>query len=426
VDFIEAREVGRFDALLDRAVARGLDGTHPGVFLSGGLDSISIAAVAADLTRRRGETAPHALSLGFPDPGCDERTVQQSVAQTLGLRMHLLDFHEATGPAGLLEQSIALNSRLSSPLLNTWAPAYLQLARGGAASGVRTIMTGSGGDEWLSVSPFLGADLLRSGRFVEFSRFLVAWRRSYRFSSPMSFLRSAFWTYSLRPLAGAALDTVAPTRWQRRRAHRATASDPSWVAPDPVLSRILRERAPRSLGASRPAHGFYFQEVRTGLDHPLTSLELEEQYQFGSWLGVRFHHPYWDADLVDMLYRTPPHLLNRGGRSKGLVRDTVARRFPSLGFERQRKVLATSFYRTVLFAEAPAVANRYGDCRTLSSLGVVDGKAAERMVRETLSTPHRDGQSSAHLHRVWDLLNLEAWARSRVAKRPGSRNTGEV
>ena len=405
------REAEQFDALLDRAVDRGLAGHQGGIFLSGGLDSISIAAVAADRARRAGRPVPHALSLGFPEAGCDERLVQTAVARQLGLPMRLLDFHDAVGPRGLLAQSIELNRRLPSPLLNTWAPAYLQLARRGVTAGVRTILTGSGGDEWLTVSPFLGADLLRRGEIGSFVRFVRAWKRSYRASSWLRFGRAAVWTYSLRPLAGAALHTLAPNAWDRRRRRRRMDGDPAWVAPDPTLRQDLEDRACRTLAPPDPPHGFYFQEVRTGLEHPVTSIELEEQYQFGQWLGVRFHHPYWDADLVDLLYRTPPRLLNQGGRSKGLVRDSLAKRFPALGFDRQRKVLATQYYRSVLLAEAPAIARTYGDCRTLDELGVVDGPRAQRMIGEALAS---GSGTTRQLHQAWDLLTLEAWARSRA------------
>jgi hypothetical protein len=113
-----------------------------------------------------------------------------------------------------------------------------------------------------------------------------------------------------------------------------------------------------------------------------------------------------------MLYRTPPHVLNQGGRSKGLVRDTLARRFPTLGFDRQRKVAATSFYRSIVFTEGAAVAETYGDCRMLHELGIVDGAEASRAIREALATPEPQRRSAPHPHRVRDLLNLEAWVRA--------------
>jgi hypothetical protein len=138
-------------------------------------------------------------------------------------------------------------------------------------------------------------------------------------------------------------------------------------------------------------------------------MELEEVFDMGRRLGMRIMHPYWDADLVDMLYRTPPHLLMRKRRAKGLVRETVARRFPALGLDRQKKVAATSFYRSVLQNEVPQLWKSSGGAPTLASLGVIDERKTDDMVRGALSQFSRAG-----LSRVWDVMNLEAWVRSRT------------
>ena len=117
--------------------------------------------------------------------------------------------------------------------------------------------------------------------------------------------------------------------------------------------------------------------MHAGLDHTLTSWELEEQYELGKRLGIRFLHPFWDPDVVEMLYRTPPSILNEGGVSKGLVRGALARRFPALGFERQRKVAATSFYRSLLRREGPSLAGEAGDFPALAELGIINNRMQE-------------------------------------------------
>src|SRR5919108_594023 len=53
-DWIREDELERFDALFDQAGRRCLQPGPAGVFLSGGLDSVSVAAVATDLSRRHG------------------------------------------------------------------------------------------------------------------------------------------------------------------------------------------------------------------------------------------------------------------------------------------------------------------------------------------------------------------------------------
>src|SRR5262249_48773870 len=84
VQWLAPEEAARFDDIFDRAVDRCLRHGPTGIFLSGGLDSISVAAVASDRARRTHRSPPVALSLGFPDPDCDEQALQASVARDLG------------------------------------------------------------------------------------------------------------------------------------------------------------------------------------------------------------------------------------------------------------------------------------------------------------------------------------------------------
>ena len=65
IQWLSADETERFDEVFDRAVERCLRTGPTGIFLSGGLDSISVAAVATDRARRMGRKPPLALSLVF-------------------------------------------------------------------------------------------------------------------------------------------------------------------------------------------------------------------------------------------------------------------------------------------------------------------------------------------------------------------------
>jgi asparagine synthase (glutamine-hydrolysing) len=390
----------RFPALFERAVDRCLSSGPGGIFLSGGLDSISVAAAAADRARATHKAAPWALSLAMPDPSCDERETQTIVAKTLGLPQRLVEFDDAVGERGLIAEAAALGSGLSSPLLNIWAPAYLALATRAAEDGVKTVLSGSGGDEWLSVSPYLSADLIARGDFAGWWRFFQAFRRSYRHSA-LRHVSLVAWTFGARPLGSQLAFRMAPGPWQRRRHSRSTRHDPAWVAPAPALRKLQHERAAGGLEDASPPQGFYLREMRGGLDHPLTSWELEEQYEFGNRTGQRFTHPYWDPDLVDMLYRTPPAVLLGGGRAKGLIREAMARRIPAAGLGLQRKVPGTSFYRSLVNRHLPAAAAAAGACRALAGLGVITDAAAKGYADVTFGS----------VTNRWDVINLEMWVR---------------
>jgi hypothetical protein len=285
-------------------------------------------------------------------------------------------------------------------------PPYVALAERGHLQGVRTIITGEGGDEWLNVSPYVKADLWRRGDLAGIYRMAMTWRRS--FDAPWSMVaKGSIWTFGLRPLVAAGIASVAPAAWDRNRTKRLLDSDPKWLSQDPRLRSEQFSRALATVADSRPPEGFYVRELRTFIDDPLMSIAFEEQHAIGQKIGVRFLHPYWDPDLVEHLYRTPPTVLTRGLRTKSMVRAAVARRFPGLGFERKKKVWALSFFATTLERDGPAVSRPYIDFSALGDLKVVDPVAARACVeRGFLGTPREKVNA-------WRLVVLESWVRSR-------------
>jgi len=412
VDWLTPEEVERFDELLDQAVSRCLSLGPAGIFLSGGLDSVSVAAVAAHRAAADGTTTPWALSLVFPDTDVNEEIIQRGVAAQLGLPQVLKRFYDATGANGLLAGAVGLNSFLPAPINNTWLPAYHALVREGKAHGCRTILTGSGGDEWLTVSPMLAADLLRDFDLVGVLRLWQTARRSFRRSN-FALLRALVWTFGLGPLVIPPVHKLAkrfvPSLVKARR--RIFAPPPKWLAPDPTLRRELERRwEEKSLRDTHTSDSLYLREAKTGLDHPLVSWEIEELFNFGQMAGVRMLHPIWDPDLVDLLYRTPPFLLIRNGRNKGLVRDSLRRRFPDLGFEHQRKVEATRFYASLIYRDASNIWKQLGGGRALGTLGVIDERFLDSGFDKLIA---RRKIGEAHL--AWSILNLESWARAHAS-----------
>jgi len=405
IEWATDRESRTFDEVFERAVDRTLHAGRTGVFLSGGLDSGTIAAAAADLARRQGLAAPVALSLGLSDTECDERMVQSAVARELGLTQHLLDFRTALGSRPLLSQSLALTRQLGAPLVNAWMPAYLALARLGRWHGVDTVLSGDGGDEWFAMPVWHAADLLARGDVLGWGRFMRMWQRSEG-GTARDIAHLLGWQFGLRPVGARLFSRIAPVAWERRRAGRLLASDPDWVAPDPAIRNAQRRRAPRALGPAAPVHGFRWADFRICLDEAVTSIHLEETSALGQMAGVTFLQPYYDADLVSLACRMPPDQLNVDGRLRGLQRRRLARRLPRLGVDRLTKRLATSFFRETLEASRDAAVRDVGTLRTLSDLGVIDGPRAAAVLAD-------ERRADAKL-RFWDLLNLEAWARSQM------------
>jgi asparagine synthase (glutamine-hydrolysing) len=418
VDWVREDELGRFDELLDQAVERCLCLGPAAIYLSGGLDSVSVAAVAAENSRRKGLLPPLALSLGFPAE-CDEEKIQRSVAADLGLPQVFMTIGDAIGPDGLLLSALKMTSHWPMPMLNLWNPAYHRLGLEAKHKGCKAILTGGGGDEWLGVTPFLAADLMRTLNVVGLYQLWSTMQRSFPVPWHLM-IKNALWTFGARPLLGEAkratigriLRSAAPGLLQARQKRRMQRTIPDWVAPDPALREHIDQRLQKSLEQTKPVRakgGFYFRELWRSLDHVLTAMEMEEVFESGTRMGLPILMPYWDADLLEMLYRVPPHLLNKGGRSKALVRQSLARKFPELGFDQQKKIVTINFFDSTLLRDGKKAWQVMGGTPALVKLGIVDEERLASTIADLLT-----GGQPRQAYRIWDVLNLEAWLRPRL------------
>ncbi len=127
-------------ALLDTAVSRRLISDVPlGVFLSGGLDSSTVLALAA---RHRPAASLDTFTIGFNEASFDESPYAREVAAAIGSRHHeqILDFDTARGLAshvlGNLDEPTGDASILPTYLLSAFARQHVTVA-----------LSGDGGDE---------------------------------------------------------------------------------------------------------------------------------------------------------------------------------------------------------------------------------------------------------------------------------------
>lgn len=416
-EWLTQEEAQGFDEILVGAVDRSLDCGPSAIFLSGGLDSVSIAALAKDRAVMRGMPRPHALSLAFRDSEANEEERQRAVARQLGLSQDVVPFLDACGPAGFLRGALELSAGMTFPLINLWLACYGELALLGRARGCRAILTGSGGDEWLGVTPFLAGDLMRTLNFAGLQSLWRAMRRSYPRSLPR-LARLFFWRVGARAFLREAvikgLLATSPASLNAIRLRRMLAAAPQWLTPDNALERRLRERvaATQTCPTSEPGpYGMYFSELRLSLDHPLVSWELEESFETGRRLGMEFLHPYWDSEVVEMLWRTPPEILNQGGLTKGLVRGVVAKRFPALGFDEQRKVEVGPFFYRLIAGDAMKVWRDGGGAKALVQLGLADADKLDLEIKTILNSNEHTFFNAC---KIFDVMNIDRWLRSRI------------
>jgi len=414
-DWVDEGAAECFEDLLVAATERFLKCGPAGIFLSGGLDSVSVAAIAADLAKGGGFALPWALSMAFRNSEADEEDRQRAVAQQLGLQQDFLGFQD--GRDGFLRPTLELSSQMTFPLLNMWLARYSELVEIGKQRGCRVILTGTGGDEWLGVSPLLAADMMRG---FDFAGFLDLWsmtRRSFQ-GSALKQAKIWIWRCGLRALIREAaiggLKRVSPESLAAVRRRRLMKTMPSWLTLDSSLRRELGDRIEqnetsriRDLGP----YGSYFAEARLSLDHPVVSWELEETFENGRRLGVRYFHPYWDSELVDLLWRTPPSTLATGGRMKGLVRKVVSHRFPALGFESQKKVEVNQLLFSILASEAPALWRERGGAQAFAKLDLINVKRFDAVFLKFLG---KELGTHTKACKMFDLMNMESWLENRV------------
>jgi hypothetical protein len=277
-------------------------------------------------------------------------------------------------------------------------------------------LTGGGGDEWLNVSPYQAADLLRSLDVVGLYRLWDIALRSFPVPR-LALTRNVLWNFGARPVVSRAargiLRRTAPGLLRRRLRRSFSRSTPDWIMPDPALRRESYQRMEEQYGplTARPEpRSFYLREARRILDHPQMSVEMEECFESRRYTGLFHFMPYYDADLVDFLCRIPPDLLWRGGRTKAMVRQTVARRFPGLNFERQKKVMATNFFTSLLLEEGSRLWQAMDGAQALAALDIVDAPTLDSAMPALLSGTRPLHES----HRVRDVLLVEAWLRPRL------------
>jgi asparagine synthase (glutamine-hydrolysing) len=416
VDWVREDELERFEGLFTRAVDRCVGGGAAGVYLSGGLDSVSVAAAAVDLGRLGGAPMPWALSLLFPGTEIDEAHLQRGVAAALGMPQACVPFDEAAGPGGILSAALRMSRQWPWPLLNPWNPAFQHLGAHGVERGCRVILTGHGGDEWLAASPAYTADLVRSFDLRGLARQFAATAQSYSISWPRM-LRLLLWHYGVRPVlaetAATALRQLAPGFMHAHRRRALDQLTPTWIAPDPALQRELRWRIEQRVEASlreRREERWHLSEVRSVLDSFLQPMEFEEWFENGRRLGAPVLAPFWDPDLVRFLYRVPPRLLTRNGWSKGLVRGPLARRFPGLGFDRQAKVTVRTFHRDLMLRDSPQAWRALGGAPAMAELGLADAPALASWFGEVFA-----GVRGGEWSRIWQVLSVEAWLRGRLS-----------
>jgi asparagine synthase (glutamine-hydrolysing) len=310
--------------ILRRAVRDRLRGVGPvaGVFVSGGLDSGAVAAVAAAEAAERGGPRVAGASLSFDRLAeCDERKYSRLLTAERGIPVDFVP----TESHLLFDPLDGCRPGIDTPL-HGWEGAFGALRAALAARGARFVLTG-----FASAYGSLDHDRLAYAprllhRPVEVTREVRRRGRELGLSG-----RRTFESYFLKPLLPPALLALG----RRLRGHGSIPSIPSWIDPGAAcragLAEIARSPWPlvRLLTPDSVSNRARFRELGSvgaavcRLDGVMAAA------------GTELRHPLLDRRLMEFFARLPPEQVFRAGWSKLILRRATAGLLPE-GIRRRR------------------------------------------------------------------------------------------
>jgi asparagine synthase (glutamine-hydrolysing) len=382
-----------FWSLFRDAVARHRRSDVPlGVFLSGGVDSSSVAAALCEIEPAR---SVHTFSIGFEDPSFDESLHARRVAHFLGT-----DHHERTFAAAQVYELL--------PEVATWLdepfgdasvlPTHL-LSRF-ARSEVKVVLGGDGADELLAGYPTFEAERAAGlyRRLPKKARALAAAAverlpvNHGNFS--LDFKLKQFLRGAAEPLA------LAHQRWLG-----------SFTGPE--LACLLAKGA-GGLSLDVEAEHLALATALAPLADPLNrSLALyQETYlpediltkvdRASMACGLEVRAPFLDSALVDDVQRLPAEFKYGRKQTKRLLKGAVSGRLPQSILVRPKKGFGIPVARW-LHGELAPLLDRLLDPVRLDRQGLFRPDEVARRIAE-----HQSGVRD-HRKPLWTLLMFQLW-----------------
>jgi asparagine synthase (glutamine-hydrolysing) len=143
--------VDEFEEVMMRAVERRLRADVPVVsYLSGGVDSSVVVALACHLRGKEGKGTIPTFTIAIQDPKLNEETEAGIVSRHLGARPVVVQ----CGAREILQTYPYLIRAAEGPVIDTSCAALLMLARTVNSQGYKVALTGEGADEWLAGYPW--------------------------------------------------------------------------------------------------------------------------------------------------------------------------------------------------------------------------------------------------------------------------------
>jgi asparagine synthase (glutamine-hydrolysing) len=385
-DVSEADAVAGASAALTDAVSSHLVADVPvGVFLSGGMDSSSIAVIMATLQASPVET----FSIGFESPGDNELPYARLVADQIGSSHH----EGIVSWPDMQRQLRQVVDVYDEPFADSSSVPTLAVSRL-ASEHVKVVLSGEGGDE-----AFAGYDTYAMGAGRA--------RGRARTPAPLRSILSASgkaWPFARGQRAARFLTDLAypPIEQYGRLMEWISMDEKRQVMPDAQV-RALRDYDDR----------WYFRKYwREDVD-PVTRLQyLDLKTYLADDLLVKVDRasmavslearvPMLDHPLLEDLFRLPASFHMKDGRSKSVLRAVMAGSLPGATLGRKKMGFAAPLSRwfSPSSAEWARTMIRSG---AAVQLGLLRPDAIDRVAGKP---------AWLWAAKVWVLLVLETWAR---------------
>jgi asparagine synthase (glutamine-hydrolysing) len=384
----------QFLALFKETLRSHLRSYRPvGIYLSGGLDSSSIVALAQSLYRDGLVAGPgiEAFALVFPGLACDESAYIEEVVKMWGLKCNVT-VPDRQDTALYAEQACRYRDLPDYPnaaILNFLRPITRQ-------QGVRVLLTGLGGDEWLTGSYYHHADLLRKLKILDAIRQIRtdATVPGVVFPS-FPFLRLGLWP--LLPQGA---------RHAIKKVLRRQDMPPLWVNPQFARRNRLIERlrgGDAKIKFASLAQRDLHQSLNSGWHSHLS--EIEERS--AAWFGLEQRHPFNDRRIVEFAFSLPEEQRWRRDQPKFILRQAMVKYLPEV--IRQRRTKAEFSH---LFAESLTAlgGERLFTSLAIEAMGWVDGARVKRMYQQMAGLYAAGDQGyTKHVWPLWMIFGIELW-----------------
>jgi len=386
----------RLDSLLNDAVCSHLAADVPvGAFLSGGLDSSLVAAIAA----RHMREPLHTYTIGFAGGG-DEREYGRIVAAHIG-SVH----HERMAEPDLVSHLPRFVRHLEQPLFdNSVIPTFAVSAL--AREHGKVVVSGDGGDE-----PFGGYGWTRAAASIPGAGLRLntrQWEWLYR-TGWVGFGRRGLFDVAVSGMDRYLRRITVPKafrHWLYTREFRESLDG------DPC--ETMRKTI-EGFTADTPGERFALADITGYL--PEDVLFKVDRMSMANSLEVRV--PLLDHRLLEFIFRLPWAMRCRGRHGKVLLR-CVAKRYLPESICKPRKQGFTVPVGRWLRGPMGKLAEKVFCSERFASRNII---APQRACR--LMDMHRSGRFELG-HRIWSLLVLETWCRVWLDNEPWEHNMEQL